>query len=233
MQTSSPTDARVTLEYFFDPFCGWCYASASALESIAETHPDALVMQPSGLFAGDGARPMRTIADHAWRNDRRIGELTGQVFTTAYRDQILQNPDGLFDSIHATRAMVALGKLAPKLEPALLHALQTARYVDAQDTTRAKVVAHIAAVLAKDYGFQIHADAFAERLTSDQDLTTHTAQRINATRERMLCLPGSGVPQLLVTVGGHSEVVQGADLYGGSAVVLQAIDGIKERAASH
>jgi len=222
----------IELEYFFDPLCGWCYASAPALDALAEAYPEALAMQPSGLFAADGARPMKTMADHAWRNDTRIGELTGQVFTTAYRDRVLRNPEGLFDSIHATRAMVALGEIDAKLEPALLHALQTARYVDARDTTHAEVVADVAVRLAKEHGRDIDAEAFTERLTADQELSARTAQRIRATQERMQGLPSAGVPQLLVTVGDHSEVVQGSDLYGGAAVVFKAIDEVKARAAA-
>jgi len=35
-----------------------------------------LTMRPSGLFAG--ARPIASIADHSWRNAKRIAELTGQ-----------------------------------------------------------------------------------------------------------------------------------------------------------
>jgi len=59
-----------------DPFCGWCYASAPALKAVAERFPAALTMRPSGLFAG--ARPIASIADHSWRNAKRIAELTGQ-----------------------------------------------------------------------------------------------------------------------------------------------------------
>src|SRR5271163_4890850 len=50
------SDRAVKLDYFFDPLCGWCYASAPALEALAEAFPDALTMLPSGLFAGAGAR---------------------------------------------------------------------------------------------------------------------------------------------------------------------------------
>jgi protein-disulfide isomerase-like protein with CxxC motif len=32
------------LDYFFDPFCGWCYASAPALKAVVEAFPEALTM---------------------------------------------------------------------------------------------------------------------------------------------------------------------------------------------
>lgn len=53
----------IELQYFFDPFCGWCYASAPALEGLAAKYPGQLSMMPSGLFF-DG-RPISSMADHA------------------------------------------------------------------------------------------------------------------------------------------------------------------------
>jgi putative protein-disulfide isomerase len=155
------------LDYFFDPFCGWCYASAPALDAIAEAYPHALTMQPSGLFANTGGRPVSSMADHAWRNDQRIAELTGQKVTTEYRDLVLHDPDGVFDSIYATRAIVALGEIDPSLEPKVLHELQTARYVDANDTANPAVDAAVAAKVSGKHGHSVDKDAFAHILAND------------------------------------------------------------------
>jgi putative protein-disulfide isomerase len=106
MEMSDMNDLAMKLDYFFDPFCGWCYASAPALKAVAERFPAALTMCPSGLFAG--ARPTASIADHSWRNAKRITELTGQPYTVQYHDNILRRPQGIFDSIFAARAIVAL-----------------------------------------------------------------------------------------------------------------------------
>lgn len=211
------------LEYFFDPLCGWCYASAPALAAIAEACPDALRMRPSGLFSGGGACRMASIADHAWRNDTRIADLTGQEFSADYRDRVLRDPDALFDSAVATGAIVAVGEIDPALEPRLLHALQRARYVGGEDTALAPVVASVAAALCGRAGHVVDEAAFATRLRDDEALAARTAARVGETLERMRGLPGSGVPQLLVSVGCHREVVQGTALYGGGAAVEAAI----------
>jgi putative protein-disulfide isomerase len=97
MEVTAVNDQAMKLEYFFDPFCGWCYASAPALKAVAERFPAALTMRPSGLFAG--ARPIASIADHSWRNAKRIAELTCQLYTVQYHDSILRRPHGIFDSI--------------------------------------------------------------------------------------------------------------------------------------
>lgn len=224
------TDTPIALDYFFDPFCGWCYASAPALAALAEAYPDALAMRPSGLFGGDGARPVSFIADHAWRNDTRITELTGQVFTTEYRDRILLDPEGFFDSTYATRAIVAFGEVNAKLEPALLHALQTARYLGAQDTSKPEIVAKVATELARAHGHELDETEFTERLARDEGLAARAQERIRETMMLMQRLGGAGVPQLLVRVGDHGEVVQGADLYGGAATVTKAVERIAARA---
>ena len=219
------------LDYFFDPFCGWCYASAPALDAIAEAYPHAVTMQPSGLFANTEGRPVLSIANHAWRNDQWIAELTGLKVTIEYRDRILRNPDGIFDSIYATRAIVALGAIDPSLEPKVLHALQMARYVDAKDTANPAVVAAVAADVSGKGGHSVDEDAFAYKLANNEALATRTENRIREALARMRELSGSGVPQLLATIGGHREVIRGGDLYGGADTVLKAIRAVKDRAS--
>lgn len=87
----------VTVTYLFDPLCGWCYAAAPALKFLQAQEGVEVVLAPSGLFAGAGARPMDAqFAAYAWSNDQRIQQLTGQPFTQAYRDQILGAVSGRF-----------------------------------------------------------------------------------------------------------------------------------------
>lgn len=70
------------LLYLFDPLCGWCYAAAPAVAAMAEEYGPAFEFMPSGLFAGSGARPPNdAMATHAWTNDQRIAQITGQVFS--------------------------------------------------------------------------------------------------------------------------------------------------------
>jgi hypothetical protein len=44
------------IQYFFDPLCGWCYASAPALGYLAQHYAEKLELMPSGLFSDEGAR---------------------------------------------------------------------------------------------------------------------------------------------------------------------------------
>jgi putative protein-disulfide isomerase len=230
MEMVDVNDHAMKLDYFFDPFCGWCYASAPALRAVAKRFPAALTMRPSGLFAG--ARPTASIADHSWRNATRITELTGQPYTAQYHDNILRRPQGIFDSIFATRAIAALSEIDPTLGPALLDSLQTARYVDAMETSDATVVASVAAKVGRQHGHSIDEAVFALKLINDEGLSRRTEERIRKTRARMIELSESGVPFLLVTLGKHREVIQNSDLYSGPDVVLKALESVRGRATT-
>jgi putative protein-disulfide isomerase len=213
------------LQYLFDPLCGWCYAAAPALAGLAEAYPDALELMPSGLFADEGARDLTPdFADYAWRNDQRIEQLTGQRFTETYRREVLQRAGVRFDSGPATRALTALRALDPALEYPLLQAIQLARYVDGLDTARADVLGRIAAQVAATAQHALDADELARRIDQDAALAAATAARTNGAQRLMQMLRVSGVPQLLVTRDGRSQLVQGEPLYRGPQALLALIE---------
>jgi putative protein-disulfide isomerase len=214
----------VSLQYIFDPLCGWCYGSAPALEGLASTFPDTLELVPSGLFSDFGARDLSpALAAHAWTNDQRIASMTGQPFTTAYHRQILLNSNLLFDSGMMNRAMTAIQAIERTLEPKLLHRFQIARYVEAQDTSSPSVVGRISAEFVNASGHHLDADDFTERLRGDTTLTLQTEVRTRAGQSLMSRLGVRGVPVLLAQVDGLVKSIGGGALYGGPQVLLTAL----------
>jgi putative protein-disulfide isomerase len=221
------TKPVITFQYLFDPFCGWCYASAPALAALAvlaETWGEQLHMMPSGLFTNDGACAVAAIADHAWRNDQRIEQLTGQVFSEVYERDVLGNPQGVFDSGYVTRALIALGRIDPALESRFLHAVQVARYVAGRDTALPHEVAAVAVRVAAEAGISLDEAGFGRFLVSDVGLETETHKRISASARLMQHLSVSGVPLLVMTVDGVDHVIHGAPLYDGAPALYAAID---------
>jgi putative protein-disulfide isomerase len=212
----------IELQYFFDPFCGWCYASAPALKGLATQYLGHLRMMPSGLFFG--SRPVSSMADHAWRNDQRIQSLTGQQYTESYHQNVLLAPDGVFTSAPATLALQALGELDAKLEPAFLHTVQIARYIDWRDTAREEDVAKVAVAVANENGFELTAEGFADRLRSDTELRQRTFERMEASQGRMNELGIRGVPQLIAVVDGKPTALNGEILYQGPERLIAAIE---------
>lgn len=210
------------LQYLFDPLCGWCYASAPALEYLAKTCPQKLELLPSGLFSEAGARTITAQwATHAWTNDQRIAALTGQRFSESYH-ALLQS-HARFDSQYLNRALTACREIAPAAEAGLLRELQIARYVDGLDTSRSEVVAQISQGYALKHQLDFTRHITAERLTADGALQHITDQRINSVKTLMDSLGVSGVPLLLATAGGKTQAISGHSLYGGPTAIRHAL----------
>ncbi len=215
MSASQP----IRLLYLFDPLCGWCYAAAPAVTAMAEEYGPTFEFMPSGLFTGSGARPLNdAMATHAWTNDRRIAQMTGQVFSELYRDNILARRDRPFDSGPLTLAMTAVRAVDPALEAHFLHRAQAARYVEGRDTTDAVVLAEIAAGLTSGL------ENLATRLASDEGLATATAARVAEARRLQSRIGVTGVPALVVRTAAGDHLVHGAALYSGREAVLPAIE---------
>lgn len=126
--------------YLFDPLCGWCYGAKPALETVVSQYP--VELTPTSLFFRSGRVMDADFAQYAWSNDQRIQRLTGQAFSTAYRENVLQG-GGQFDSQNSLLALTAVREMAPEQEIAVLSALQTARYVDGRDNADLNVIADI------------------------------------------------------------------------------------------
>ena len=212
-----PTTPTATVTYLFDPLCGWCYAAAPALKFLQAQASVDLVMAPTGLFAGAGARPMDAqFATYAWANDQRIQQLTGQLFTQAYRDQILGAEGGRFDSAPATLALTAVAQTAPERELDVLHALQHARYVEGRDNADPAVIAEVLRAL----GLQ---QAAALALSPDTALLRANAERTATAQATLRAVGARGVPQLVVTGQGGALRLLGGDALLGPREQLLAL----------
>lgn len=133
-----------TLIYLFDPLCGWCYGATPTLSGLQEVPGITVELVPTGLFSGEGARPMDDdFAAYAWGNDQRIALLTGQSFTERYRESVLGDRQQLFDSGPATVALTAVSLTTPARELEAVKAIQHARFVDGQDITDLQTLAAV------------------------------------------------------------------------------------------
>ncbi|MEQ9916556.1 protein-disulfide isomerase [Pectobacterium aroidearum] len=211
------------LQYLFDPLCGWCYASAPALQYLAKTYPEKLELLPSGLFSEEGARAINAQwATHAWSNDQRIASLTGQRFSEAYHELLQSN--SRFDSQYLNRALTAFRDIAPAAEAGLLHELQISRYVLGLDTSRSDVVAQISIKYAMTLKLDIPSHLISDQLTIGTTLSEMTNKRIQNVKALMGSLGVTGVPLLLVTSGGKTHAVSGHSLYGGTLAISNALE---------
>jgi putative protein-disulfide isomerase len=128
-------------DFLFDPLCGWCYGAAPAVAALRKAFPVGFALHPIGLFHGEGAGRMEArMVGYIRQADGRIREMTGQVFSDAYYDKIVQ-PGAPLDSAPATHAVLRAEAGAPGHGLDLLEALQHARFVEARDITDPTVIA--------------------------------------------------------------------------------------------
>ncbi|SFA68752.1 putative protein-disulfide isomerase [Poseidonocella pacifica] len=204
------------LHYLFDPLCGWCYGASATIATLAK-HPD-IDLQPraTGLFAGNGARPMKSFAAQAWANDQRIAALSGQQFSESYRRNVLGAADASLDSTVATLAVTAVADTAPDRVIEALTAIQAARYVDGKDVTSSAVVAH----LLTEMGL---AEAAARVLNPDTALVDLVRNRTAEARALMTTHNMQGVPALIAEVDGARRGLDASTLYGGPDTVFATL----------
>lgn len=180
--------------YLFDPLCGWCYGAKPALETVASQYP--VELTPTGLFFRSGRVMDVDFAQYAWGNDERIERLTGQPFSTAYRENVLQG-SGQFDSQNSLLALTAVREMAPEREIAVLSALQTARYVDGRNNADLRVIADVLQTQGLgDAVPKLHDPAIEQALLARINLGQQLTQRLGV----------SGVPQLVLERDGRFEV---------------------------
>ncbi|MGY9047938.1 hypothetical protein P775_22750 [Puniceibacterium antarcticum] len=207
---------KVTLHYLFDPLCGWCYGASETIATLAN-HPDIdLQLWATSLFAGNGARPMKSFAAQAWANDLRIAALSGRQFTEAYRRDVLGADAASLDSSMATLAVTAAADTVPDRVIEALTAIQTARYVDGKDVTSSSVVAG----LLTDLGL---AEAAARILTPDAALTSLAQTRSAKACDLMTSHKLQGVPALVAEVDGTQFGLDASKLYSGPDAILATL----------
>uniref|UniRef100_UPI0023531100 DsbA family protein n=1 Tax=Actinobacillus porcinus TaxID=51048 RepID=UPI0023531100 len=163
-----------------------------------------LTLTPTGLFYQSGRKMDADFACYAWGNDQRIEKLTGQPFSQAYLENVLQG-QGEFNSANSLLALTAVQQIAPEQELAVLSALQTARYVDGLDNADLAVIEQ---VLHKPNLSQ------AVPLLSEQSTQTALAQRLQFGQQLAHHCGVQGVPQLIVEKDERLYIVPSRLLYG-------------------
>jgi len=215
-QRSDPMDT--TLNYLYDPLCGWCYGATPAVAGLLAVSGVTIELLPTGLFSSDGARPMDDdFAAYAWSNDQRIERLTGQRFTEHYRHRVLGDRQQLFDSGPATVALTAVSLTAPTRELDALKAVQRARYVEGGDVTSLATLAGLLEALDLK-------EAAARLTHPDADLLVANRARIGRARALMQEFGARGVPTLIAECGAKRWMLNAAAAYSNPQALISQLE---------
>jgi putative protein-disulfide isomerase len=209
------TDSAVT--YLFDPLCGWCYGASPMLQRLADSGVSVELL-PTGLFSGPGARPMDAgFAAFAWSNDQRIERLTGQRFTKAYQEKVLNISGTILDSGAAALGITAAGIHDPARRVSALKAMQEARYVDGRDVVSMTGVIEVLA----DAGMKDAADLL---VAPTEDFMDAHQQLIGRGRALFQRLYANGVPALAVIRNDTPRLIGPNALFGSYDNLLAHIE---------
>jgi putative protein-disulfide isomerase len=159
----------MTILYFFDPLCGWCYGFSPVIKKLQEEFSDAMSFRAvcGGMITGDRVRPIADKADYIRSAIPRLEQMTGVTFGEKYYKNILDSSDYVSDSTPPSIAVNALKMLTHsngiEIASALkeLHFQDGMRYDD-EETYRK---------LAGKFGVQDSALLEAMNLSEIEDMT--------------------------------------------------------------
>ena len=187
------------LIYITDPLCGWCYAVAPIIKTLAAS-PDLpnINLLHRGLFTGQMTRWMsRSFSDYVMEADQRIQELSGQTFSQAYRDKLFYRNYLIFDSWPTAKATQIVRRYDESKVLPFFEAMQRARFTDGKVITDASVLCQ----LAESIGLQ--ADQFHKNFHYDPDIDKEAREEQQKAIALMNQVMVNGVPCLLLQQDDH------------------------------
>lgn len=179
-----------TLHYIFDPLCGWCYAAAPLIAAAQRVPGLQIALHGGGMMTGERRRRITPDwRDYVLPHDRRIEQMTGQVFGPGYTDGLLNDTTALLDSAPPTTAILAAEQVAGQ-GLAMLQRLQKAHYAEGQRIADLPVLQALAAELG------IPSEKFAQAYSALEGAATeaHFAQ----SRHLLAMAGGQGFPTLVL-----------------------------------
>jgi putative protein-disulfide isomerase len=186
-----------TLHYIYDPLCGWCYGAAPLIQAARKVLT--VRTHGGGMMVGANRQPVSAqLRQYVMQHDRRIAQLTGQLFGDAYFNGLLLDTNAVLDSAPPIAAILAAEALANKGLDMLAH-LQTAHYVEGQRIADQDVLLD----QAENIGLDPVAFAIALANASGADVLNHIAE----TRALMASARVQGFPSLLLEHHGHMEPI--------------------------
>ncbi|MGP8308612.1 DsbA family protein [Vibrio sp. YIC-376] len=137
----------VTIHYFYDPMCGWCYGASQLIEPMVESPQFNVVFHPGGMLN----RQMigSEFRQHIISSDERIAAETGAVFGHAYMQRVKQDNDFLLDSYLPTQAILIAEKQG-RNPWVMLKAIQYSHYQSGLKVNESSTLKSIAETLELD-----------------------------------------------------------------------------------
>ena len=135
-----------TLIYIGDTMCSWCYGFANNLDKFIAAHPELTLRLVQGGLRPNSTEKAIDMADFLKKHWVEIHQRTGQHFSY----NILSDPDFIYDTEPASRAVVVARMMAPEKEYDFFKAVQKAFYSLNKNTNKLESYIDIAEQLGLD-----------------------------------------------------------------------------------
>jgi len=190
------------LHYFYDPLCGWCYASESLID-VARDIPGLRIELHGGGLIPNPVRLPEAKRKQVRVADGRIHDLTGQIFGPAYLDGLLDHPDSIWHSPPTIAAVLAAQTMVESQAFPMIAAIQKAHYVDGRRVVDVNVLTDIAASIGLN-----------EREFRTQYQSASVTEHIETSQEMMHRFGLRGFPTFVLERAGRLARLQHEPLYG-------------------
>ncbi len=192
----------VTVHYFFDPMCGWCYGASPLVEVLANTPEFDIIYHPGGMI------PKRAIdssfRQHILQADSQIAAMTNVHFGDTYKARVAGASDFIVDSYSTTRAFLVgqdMGIEAHKM----LAAIQKAHYQDGKHLDELNVLADLAVSMGLDKTI------WEEKMAGSE---ANMLEQVKQSHRLMAKMQVSGYPTLIVEKDGKLQRLAHSYYYG-------------------
>ena len=195
------------LHYFLDPLCGWCYAADPLVWALLESWEGRIELQlhGGGLFPG----PCHLSADKRAsirKATARVTKLSGQQFGAQFLNELLTQSDAVWDSLPATRAILAVAESDPIAGLRLLGEIQRRHYLEGLQMNEADLI--------EDLAVRIGIGRSEFTRASEAIAMPRLMSCVEESRQLMHRVGGVSFPTFALEKDGHLVVVPHTQHYG-------------------
>lgn len=124
---------KVTLTYYYDALCGWCFGISHIMGKIQQQYRDQINIEvlSGGLFVGNRAGLINEVAPHICQGAYlSVEQATGMKFGQAFLEGPLKSGDMRLNSLPPAIALCIVKEMAPQKSLQFSSLMNKAFYVD-------------------------------------------------------------------------------------------------------
>jgi putative protein-disulfide isomerase len=184
--------------YVYDALCGWCYGFSPVINKLFTEFSgqiDFLVLS-GGMIRNDRVGPVSAIAPYIKSAYKDVEQLCGVKFGEKFIDVLLNDPDAIFSSVPAAKALAVMRLHKPAKSLDYASAIQHAIFYNGMHATDSEGLVD----LAVKYG--VDADEFMQKMNSKEidEIVNHEFQLVEN-------MDVSGYPTILLRKDNNMDVL--------------------------